>query len=594
MQRRYVLAVCGAMTLLATSVSAEEIKGTVATVDGKKLIVSSDSEYLPAVGDRMTISVEIPGVGPAEVGVAKVTGVDNQRIEAEIQQASGRVAVGHEVTITSNSPRKRNVGTSQGTPIIGVVLYDLLLDDASQVFVQAVLPGSPAESAGFQRGDRVVRFEGEVVTSEPDLMKSIAATTEKGQMTVTFDIERHGEQIQLAVTKTPVPLDHVFARLHELDEQGVAWAEVLLAFNPQYSNNPSNRQLSNWLREAAEHGSVLAARKLAMDYQFGANDWLQGATKAMPSGEDGDTRDGDNEASESEEAFLGVSVQDLNAELAKTFRYDGSDGVLVSGVIPQSPAVQAGLKAGDILVRWKGEPLRSTSQFAGMVATAAVGVDVDLVVFRSGESNVVTVRPTRKQSLGGSERSVAINYEEAEKWYKYLIDVRRPPDRQGDRLEELLWAAALTQRAILYERGQGVEQDLELAEKWYRQAVDRGLPYAARQLGRYYELAKRHEAIDAYYQAAEMGSVRAYADIGYLCLTGTLVEKDHELGLQWMQRAMDAGSGYAAYRLGVIYVEGLGGAVDRRKGEEYLRKAMQAKYPDSAAREYLRKAGIYE
>lgn len=148
------------------------------------------------------------------------------------------------------------------------------------------------------------------------------------------------------------------------------------------------------------------------------------------------------------------------------------------------------------------------------------------------------------------------------------------------------------QLALLYEAGLGVPKDTALSEKWLRQAFDRGLPYAGRQLGYLYATMNRPEATDVYYKAAEMGSVRAYADIGYLCLTGTFVKKGPALGGQWIQRAIDQGSGYAAFTLGLVCFEGKGVPVDRQKGIKYLRMATRLKHPDKRAADYLRQKRI--
>lgn len=93
--------------LAASLARAEEIKGTIAKVEGTKCEISTAAELLPAVGDTMTISAEIAGIGQAEVGTAKVTRVEGGRIEAQVQRATGRVEAGQSVVINSPDPTRR-------------------------------------------------------------------------------------------------------------------------------------------------------------------------------------------------------------------------------------------------------------------------------------------------------------------------------------------------------------------------------------------------------------------------------------------------------------------------------------------------------
>ena len=55
--------------------------------------------------------------------------------------------------------------------------------------------------------------------------------------------------------------------------------------------------------------------------------------------------------------FLGVSIQDLNQDLAKSFGIKDAKGALVSDVKDDSPADQAGLKQGDIITTYQGAPV---------------------------------------------------------------------------------------------------------------------------------------------------------------------------------------------------------------------------------------------
>ena len=52
-----------------------------------------------------------------------------------------------------------------------------------------------------------------------------------------------------------------------------------------------------------------------------------------------------------------MTVQDLNQTLAESFGLKRADGALVSSVAPDSAAATAGLKSGDVITEFNGEPV---------------------------------------------------------------------------------------------------------------------------------------------------------------------------------------------------------------------------------------------
>ncbi|NND99512.1 MAG: carboxy terminal-processing peptidase [Pirellulaceae bacterium] len=93
--------------LLSESLAAEEISGLVQSTDGKLMTVSVDGDWLPVVGDPCEIFIELPGVGKARVGVAAVSQVNGDVIEAKIARSTATVVPGQLVTIRSSNPARR-------------------------------------------------------------------------------------------------------------------------------------------------------------------------------------------------------------------------------------------------------------------------------------------------------------------------------------------------------------------------------------------------------------------------------------------------------------------------------------------------------
>jgi serine protease Do len=86
---------------------------------------------------------------------------------------------------------------------------------------------------------------------------------------------------------------------------------------------------------------------------------------------------------------LGVQIQPLTAELAKSFRLDNTNGVLVALVEPRSPAEKAGLQAGDVILSFNGNPVQNANELPRVVAATKPGTTVTLEVWRSGSKRQV-------------------------------------------------------------------------------------------------------------------------------------------------------------------------------------------------------------
>jgi serine protease Do len=81
--------------------------------------------------------------------------------------------------------------------------------------------------------------------------------------------------------------------------------------------------------------------------------------------------------------WLGVSVQDLTQDLAKSFGLDVPRGALIAEVNKDGPADKAGLKRGDVILSYGGKEIRDGSSLRNAVADTPVGKEVTLTVWRS-------------------------------------------------------------------------------------------------------------------------------------------------------------------------------------------------------------------
>lgn len=86
-----------------------------------------------------------------------------------------------------------------------------------------------------------------------------------------------------------------------------------------------------------------------------------------------------------ERGWLGVSIQDLTPELAKSFDLESTKGVLIAQVLEGGPADKAGLKRGDVVVSYGGQDITDAESLRNKVADTVIGKEVKVTVLREGE-----------------------------------------------------------------------------------------------------------------------------------------------------------------------------------------------------------------
>jgi serine protease Do len=92
-----------------------------------------------------------------------------------------------------------------------------------------------------------------------------------------------------------------------------------------------------------------------------------------------------------ERGWLGAAIQDLSPELAASFGYEGTEGVLIGDVVANGPAAKAGLKSGDIVAQFDGKAVKDANELRNAVAATASNTNVPVEVFRDGKRQVLTV-----------------------------------------------------------------------------------------------------------------------------------------------------------------------------------------------------------
>jgi serine protease Do len=89
--------------------------------------------------------------------------------------------------------------------------------------------------------------------------------------------------------------------------------------------------------------------------------------------------------------YLGVTIQNLTPDLAKSFGLGDKKGVLIAQVVDDSPASKAGLKQGDLVLKLNGQPSGTMGDFRNRIAFTSPGTTETLTILRDGKEKRVEV-----------------------------------------------------------------------------------------------------------------------------------------------------------------------------------------------------------
>jgi serine protease Do len=130
-------------------------------------------------------------------------------------------------------------------------------------------------------------------------------------------------------------------------------------------------------------------------------------------------------------SYLGIGVKEILADRAKELKLKEEAGVEVTRVDDNSPAAQAGLKAGDAVLEYQGQRVEGAEQFVRLVRETPVGRQVRLKIVRSGSSQTLNaVIGSRENAMFGmSQRDrerVERQMERVRERLKTLPEIRMP------------------------------------------------------------------------------------------------------------------------------------------------------------------------
>ncbi len=101
-----------------------------------------------------------------------------------------------------------------------------------------------------------------------------------------------------------------------------------------------------------------------------------------------------------ERGWVGLTIQNLTPELARSFGLSSTKGVLVASVLRDSPAEKAGVKQGDVIVEYQGKPIDNPDSFRNEIAAAPIGQAVSLLIIRNGKSQEINIKVSSDKEHG--------------------------------------------------------------------------------------------------------------------------------------------------------------------------------------------------
>ncbi len=149
-------------------------------------------------------------------------------------------------------------------------------------------------------------------------------------------------------------------------------------------------------------------------------------------------------------SFLGVYLEEINAESAKKFGLKEEYGALVKDVVEDSPAAKAGIKKDDVIVEWNNSRVESAAQLRRMVKETPEGRTVRMGLMRDGGFLTLDATLSSKAKnfsfdLGDSVKSYILSLKDYEKGLKeYEGDIKEFKNKMitikdglGDKIMEL-------------------------------------------------------------------------------------------------------------------------------------------------------------
>lgn len=108
---------------------------------------------------------------------------------------------------------------------------------------------------------------------------------------------------------------------------------------------------------------------------------------------------------ETRRGWLGVRLANLDRAAAQRAGYDGDSGVVITRITPGGPAAAAGLRPGDVVLKFNGRDVADSRSLTRMVGETQVGAQAPVEIVRDGRRMTVTATIERLEEMTGGARA---------------------------------------------------------------------------------------------------------------------------------------------------------------------------------------------
>ncbi|NIA13063.1 MAG: PDZ domain-containing protein [Nitrospiraceae bacterium] len=304
--------------------------------------------------------------------------------------------------------------------------------DRRGVLLSGTVKGSPAESAGLQGGDILLRVNGAPVAVRfdeqlPDFNRILSGLT-IGEP-ASFAIVRDGSESTVSVT--PVERERVRPQEHELKPWGITASNISFIRAKEMKRKDRDGVLVTSVRRGGPAGdakpSIVPGAVIVEVDGKPVKCWsdLVGITKTLTEGQDEPVPvlttferkakrhvtvvkvgldELDDPGLEVKKAWLPVATQVLTRDIAQLLGDPALRGFLITQVYPESTAEAAGLQTGDFILAVDGEKLTASApehyeELSAIIRQYKVGMEVVLDVLRGTERLKAPVELVRAPEL---------------------------------------------------------------------------------------------------------------------------------------------------------------------------------------------------
>ena len=254
-----------------------------------------------------------------------------------------------------------------------------------------VINGAEKIKVRLQVADKEQEYEAELIGSDQKTDIALLKIKQKGNDRTPFPYIPMGDSKQLEVGEWVIAIGNPFGLSHTVTTGIVSakgrdigsgpydeFIQTDASINPGNSGGP----LLNM------KGEVIGINTAIISGNTGGN---VGIGFAIPINMAADVMKDLKEHGKVTRGWLGVMIQNLTPDLAKSFSLKTTNGALVSEVLPNGPAFKGGLQRGDVIVEFSNQPVEDVSELPRLVAAVPPGETVDVVILRNGKKQTVRV-----------------------------------------------------------------------------------------------------------------------------------------------------------------------------------------------------------